>query len=806
VTHIVVHHSATANAAAHWAEVVRNIWRDHALTRGWGDIGYNFLIDPNGVIYEGRAGGDDVIGAHFSCMNGHTMGVCLLGTYSTVSPSPAALESLKRLLAWKVDLAGIDPLGRSYHPESGLTLPHICGHRDGNASSLKCSTTECPGGYLYNLLPTIRTDVAALISAGSDSAPPTISSFSVSPSTINPGQRIAASYTVSDSGGSGLNRVELWRANVDGGVSDPSWTQLQTRDLRGTGNGPTSGTFSDSPPGTGSYWYGIHVVDNAGNLIDERRAGQGPRRVDVLAGGTSLPTVSTLPATLVTANSARIWGRVDSDGGGAILERRFDWGVAGNWTGWTSNVTVRGSEFYFDLSGLAPNTTYQFRAWARNSSGWSNSSPAYFTTLATTDSDDQISEAMHLGAPGPSNPLVLNTGNIDNQFDVDMYSFDVTAGQRLAFDVDRRNGSALDSYLRLFNAAGTELAKSDDDPAPGEESSLESYLEYAFTSSGRYFVAVSGYPNSSYDPVAGTGDRSGSTGEYSLIISDVTPDTTPPSVTINQAAGQLDPTSSSPINFTVVFSEPVTGFDSSDVLLGGTAGATTCVVTGSGTTYNVAVSGMTQSGTVTATVRAGAAQDAAGNLSLASTSTDNTVSYLLPNRPPDTPNNQMPANGSPNQALTVVLKASAFFDPDAGDTHAASQWVVRRRSDNVVVFDSGEDAANKTSCSIPAGILNYAMTYSWQVRYKDSAGAWSAYSAETTFTTVAPTLVARIIGGKVVLTWPANADGFILFSTTNLTPNAPWTVVTPSPVVVSDQKVVTNAISGPRMFYRLLRP
>jgi hypothetical protein len=360
--------------------------------------------------------------------------------------------------------------------------------------------------------------------------------------------------------------------------------------------------------------------------------------------------------------------------------------------------------------------------------------------------------------------------------------------------------------LRLFNAAGTELAKSDDDPAPGEEPSFESYLEYAFTSSGRYFVAVSGYPNSSYDPVAGTSDRSGSTGEYSLIISDVTPDTTPPSVTINQAAGQLDPTSSSPINFTVVFSEPVTGFDSSDVLLGGTAGATTCVVTGSGTTYNVAVSGMTRSGTVTATVRAGAAQDAAGNLSLASTSTDNTVSYLLPNRPPDTPNNQMPANGSLNQPLTVVLKASAFFDPDAGDTHAASQWVVRRRSDNVVVFDSGEDAANKTSCSIPAGILNYAMTYSWQVRYKDSAGAWSAYSTETTFTTVAPSLSARIIGGKVVLTWPANADGFILFSTTNLTPNASWTAVTPSPVVVSGQKVVTNPISGPRMFYRLLRP
>jgi pimeloyl-ACP methyl ester carboxylesterase len=109
-----------------------------------------------------------------------------------------------------------------------------------------------------------------------------------------------------------------------------------------------------------------------------------------------------------------------------------------------------------------------------------------------------------------------------------------------------------------------------------------------------------------------------------------TTDTTPPTVTTNQAAGQSDPTSSSPINFTVVFSEAVTGFASGNVTLGGTAGATGKSVTGSGTTYNVAVSGMTQSGTVTATIPAGAAQDGAGNPSLASTSSDNSVTYNAP--------------------------------------------------------------------------------------------------------------------------------------------------------------------------------
>ena len=101
----------------------------------------------------------------------------------------------------------------------------------------------------------------------------------------------------------------------------------------------------------------------------------------------------------------------------------------------------------------------------------------------------------------------------------------------------------------------------------------------------------------------------------------------PPSVTIDQAAGQADPTSTTPINFTAVFSEGVTGFANSDVTLGGTAGPTTAVVSGGPTTYNVAVSGMTTSGTVTVSIPAGAAQDSGGNGNSASTSTDNSVTF-----------------------------------------------------------------------------------------------------------------------------------------------------------------------------------
>jgi len=105
----------------------------------------------------------------------------------------------------------------------------------------------------------------------------------------------------------------------------------------------------------------------------------------------------------------------------------------------------------------------------------------------------------------------------------------------------------------------------------------------------------------------------------------------PVTVTINQASGQADPTSNLSVNFTVVFSESVSGFDSNDVNITGTAGGTKiATVTGSGTTYNVSVSGITSEGTIIATVNAGAIKDAADNNSSASTSTDNTITYAPP--------------------------------------------------------------------------------------------------------------------------------------------------------------------------------
>jgi len=101
-----------------------------------------------------------------------------------------------------------------------------------------------------------------------------------------------------------------------------------------------------------------------------------------------VPIVVTQPASLITSNSARIWGRVAADNGSAIIERRLEWGPAGTWSGFTSNVIVSGTNFYHDLSGLVSATQYQFRVWARNASGWNSNGPAFFTTLVARPPND----------------------------------------------------------------------------------------------------------------------------------------------------------------------------------------------------------------------------------------------------------------------------------------------------------------------------------------------------------------------------------------------------------------------------------
>ncbi|MEM8897399.1 MAG: N-acetylmuramoyl-L-alanine amidase [Bacteroidota bacterium] len=155
VTHMIVHHTVNNNSITDWQAAVFSIWNFHVNTNNWCDLGYNWLIDPNGVLYEGRGGGDNVRGAHFCGRNGGTMGIAMLGTFTDVAPTEEALTTLKGILAWKSCKSNINPLSNSLHTTSNLVLAHISGHRDG------CSTL-CPGDSLYSRLSGIRQDVQDL--------------------------------------------------------------------------------------------------------------------------------------------------------------------------------------------------------------------------------------------------------------------------------------------------------------------------------------------------------------------------------------------------------------------------------------------------------------------------------------------------------------------------------------------------------------------------------------------------------------------------------------------------------------------
>jgi|GEM_PF-6019682 len=162
-SHIIVHHSGDNlvwPVGTDFKLVVQAYWDEHVNTNGWADIGYNWLIDRNGVIYEGR--GDGIRGAHFSCMNQATTGICLIGNFELETPTATATNKLKDLIAWEATDKNIEVLSGSQHPSSQLDLFHISGHRDGNSSPAPqscASGTVCPGENLYNLLSSVRIDV-----------------------------------------------------------------------------------------------------------------------------------------------------------------------------------------------------------------------------------------------------------------------------------------------------------------------------------------------------------------------------------------------------------------------------------------------------------------------------------------------------------------------------------------------------------------------------------------------------------------------------------------------------------------------
>jgi putative cell wall-binding protein len=163
-----VHHTTGASdyASADVPGMIRAIYAYHTLTLGWSDIGYNFIVDRFGRLFEGRWGGVDqpVIGAHTGGFNTDTVGVAALGDYETNAAPDAVVAAFGRILGWKLGLYGRDPYGRTTLTSGGgdsnryplgqvVEFNVVSGHRD-------ASYTLCPGQYLYPRLDQIRSEAA----------------------------------------------------------------------------------------------------------------------------------------------------------------------------------------------------------------------------------------------------------------------------------------------------------------------------------------------------------------------------------------------------------------------------------------------------------------------------------------------------------------------------------------------------------------------------------------------------------------------------------------------------------------------
>ena len=201
-------------------------------------------------------------------------------------------------------------------------------------------------------------------------------------------------------------------------------------------------------------------------------------------------------------------------------------------------------------------------------------------------------------------------------------------------------------------------------------------------------------------------------------------DTTPPSVTVNQAAGQADPTGISPINFTAAFSESITGFEGSEVSFTGStaSGTLSASISGTGPSYTLSVTGMTGSGSVVVSVPAGAVVDMAGNSSAASTSTDNSVAYVTA---PAAYSKSAPANAATNQPTNPTLSwgsssGATSYEYCYATTTGCTNWT-----------------SVGTNTSVGLSGLSNNQTYYWQVRAVNAGGTTLANTGTYwSFTTI----------------------------------------------------------------------
>ncbi len=345
---LVVHHTAGRNADPDPAATVRAIYYYHAVKQGWGDIGYQYLIDEAGRIYEGRHSRDYwrgatptadngaglvVTGGQARLHNSGTMGIGLLGTLTSQAPTSAARASLVRMLAWAAAGYGINPTGSGpyVNPVTGLTrnTPNIGGHRDYNA-------TGCPGGTLYALLPAIRKEVAAQINTW-------------------PGEAYNPQRTLTFAAGTHVGR----RFSATGSI-----TTSKSYTLTKASGAPTN--QRSSVPNQAGSWYYVTAGVWAGYWIKEAPS-------MTLSGGVPAPPAVEVFETARPLSLApgTYLGRKFNTYGVVTASKSYEAGTgAVAWTTQASGIPRQGGSWYYITVG--PLEGY----WIAASSGTSLGAPA----------------------------------------------------------------------------------------------------------------------------------------------------------------------------------------------------------------------------------------------------------------------------------------------------------------------------------------------------------------------------------------------------------------------------------------------
>jgi uncharacterized protein with LGFP repeats len=393
---VFVHHTADSNdyTCAQSPSIIRSIMLYHVKTQGWNDIGYNFLVDKCGTIFEGRAGGVDkpVIGAQTYGFNTNSSGVAVLGTYTSVAPSQAALSAVAKIAAWKLGLTGADPNGKSVlstpfdngkFKAGSYTFNNISGHRDGYA-------TECPGTLLYGKLSAIRTEAkqwttpatAPVVSGISGATkvdtryytkgtvtlswhPAAVSSYEVrvdgEHGATADGQATSAKITLA----AGAHNVQLHAHNINATLAvSPTYSMVSdtTAPVFATPAGLTVRTGTVSAAGSIPVRLGWKATDNT--LLQSVKA-TSP------STATFTPTTTSW-STYSKANTSYVWSLTAADAAGntgtssatrtAALVNETSAARTGTWKTTTTSSYLGGKGLYSTAKGASASYTFTGRS------------------------------------------------------------------------------------------------------------------------------------------------------------------------------------------------------------------------------------------------------------------------------------------------------------------------------------------------------------------------------------------------------------------------------------------------------------